>query len=357
MNTLKWRLVIILAALLIFSLSLGTISGLFTAAQVEARPEMQQTVSSLTQIYNQVSPSVVAINVTAQSGRGISSGTGSGFVIDTQGHIITNNHVVSGAEFIEVEFYSGTLAEAEIVGLDPDSDLALLVVNDLSAEPLIPITFGDSDALLVGDNVLAIGSPYGQDWTLTTGIVSGLNRVISGLNQFSIGGVIQTDAAINPGNSGGPLLNMNGQVVGVNSQILSESGSNSGVGFAIPGNLVQRVAQELMTDGTVDYSYIGISGGDVTLALLQSLNLPNTTRGVVVNEVVSGAPAAQAGLQNATNRSFDIITAIDGTPVKGMDELISYLARETVPNQNVTLTVLRNGSQTLSVPVTLASRP
>lgn len=355
MNTLKWRLLIMLVVIF----SLGAISSLFAipaAQQVAAGPDVQQTVNSLTQIYNQVSPSVVAINVTAQSGRGFSSGTGSGFVIDTQGHIITNNHVVSGADFIEVEFYNGTLAQAEIVGLDPDSDLALLVV-DMAADQLFPVTFGDSDALLVGDNVLAIGSPYGQDWTLTTGIVSGLNRVISGLNEFSIGGVIQTDAAINPGNSGGPLLNMNGQVIGVNSQILSESGSNSGVGFAIPGNLVQRVAQELMTDGTVDYSYIGISGGDVTLALLQSLNLPNTTRGVVVNEVVSGAPAAQAGLQNATNSHFDIITAVDGTPVKGMDELISYLARKTVPNQTVTLTVLRNGAETLQVLVTLAARP
>lgn len=346
---LKWSVVVLIAAV-----SFVLLSGKIPAQNVEARPAAQPGI--LNQIYNQASPSVVAINVMAQSSRGVSSGTGSGFVIDTQGHIITNNHVVSGANFIEVEFFDGTLAAAEIVGLDPDSDLALLRV-DVPAEQLVPVVWGDSDALAIGDTVLAIGSPYGQDWTLTTGIVSGLNRVISGLNEFSIGGVIQTDAAINPGNSGGPLLNLNGQVVGVNSQILTESGSNSGVGFAVPSNLVLRVAQALMADGEVDYSYIGITGADVTLALIQSLRLPNNTRGVLVNQVVSGTPAAQAGLQGATNTRFDIITAVDGNAVKGMDELISFLARETVPNQTVTLTILRDGSQTITLPVTLAARP
>lgn len=325
---------------------------------IHNRTQAQQPTNSYTQIYNAVSPSVVAISVTqSQDGRVIGGGTGSGFVIDTQGHIVTNNHVVDEADFIEVEFYNGLLAQAEIVGLDPDSDIAVLRVS-VPAEMLTPVTFGDSDALAVGDSVLAIGSPFGQDWTLTTGIVSGLNRVIRGLGQFSIGGVIQTDAAINPGNSGGPLLNAFGQVIGVNSQILSESGSNSGVGFAVPGNLVRRVAQELMVDGSVDYSYMGISGIDVNLRVIQELNLPANTRGVILNEVIGGSPANLAGLRAVSdNSNYDIITAIDNIPVKTIDELISYLARSTIPNQTITVTVLRNGNENLIIPVTLASRP
>lgn len=325
---------------------------------IHNRTQAQQPTNSYTQIYNAVSPSVVAISVTqSQDGRVVGGGTGSGFVIDTQGHIVTNNHVVDEADFIEVEFYNGLLAQAEIVGLDPDSDIAVLRVN-VPAETLAPVTFGDSDALAVGDSVLAIGSPFGQDWTLTTGIVSGLDRVIRGLGQFSIGGVIQTDAAINPGNSGGPLLNAFGQVIGVNSQILSESGSNSGVGFAVPGNLVRRVAQELMVDGSVDYSYMGISGIDVNLRVIQELNLPANTRGVILNEVIGGSPANLAGLRAVSdNSNYDIITGIDNIPVKTIDELISYLARNTVPNQTITVTVLRNGNENLIIPVTLASRP
>jgi S1-C subfamily serine protease len=313
------------------------------------------------QLYQQVSPSVVSINATVSGRMGVGASTGSGFVIDSEGHIVTNNHVVQGANAIEVELFDGTLVPAEVVGLDPDSDLAVLDV-DVPAEQLVPVKFGDSDSLAVGESVIAIGSPFGQDWTLTTGIVSGLNRVIRGLTSFSIGGVIQTDAAINPGNSGGPLLDLNGHVIGVNSQILTESGSNSGVGFAIPGNLVQRVANELIRDGSVDYSYIGISGADVNLALIDALGLPESTRGVVITTVAPNGPADQAGLRaaesmrQAVNR-HDVITAVDGTRIKSMDDLISYLARYTIPNQTVTLTVLRNGSETVQIPVSLASRP
>jgi 2-alkenal reductase len=317
---------------------------------------------NFTQLYQQVSPSVVAIRVTitGRNGRTIGSSTGSGFVIDSEGHIVTNNHVVDDASFIEVEFYDGTLAEGQIVGLDPDSDLAVIEV-DVPGDRLFPIAFGDSNTLLVGQPVVAIGSPFGQDWTLTTGIVSGLNRMLDGLTAYSIGGVIQTDAAINPGNSGGPLLNLSGQLIGVNSQIATESGSSSGVGFAIPSNLVWRVAQELIQNGTVDYSYIGISGTDVTLPIIRALNLPENTRGIVVSEVVFGGPAAQAGLRNSaisnTTRRTDVITAINGIQIKGMDELVSYLAGQTLPGQTVTLSVLRDGTQAISLPVVLMSRP
>ena len=324
------------------------------------------------QLYNEVSPSVVSINVVAtQQGNGFFpgstvSGTGSGFVVDTEGHIITNNHVVEGATDIEVNFMDGTIVRGTVVGTDPNSDLAVVQV-DLPADQLHPVTFANSEQLSIGQSVLAIGSPFGQRWTLTTGIISGLDRTIDGLNNFSIGGVIQTDAAINPGNSGGPLLDLNGDVIGVNSQIMSESGTSSGVGFTIPSNLVQRVANELIANGEVAYSYLGIEGGDISLSIIEALDLPNNQQGVVVSNVQSGGPADQAGLRSATVRqsvnspqqvidNADIITAIDGTPLNGMESLISYLANHTSPGQKVTLSVLRDGQQR-SIEVTLATRP
>lgn len=325
-----------------------------------------------TDIYNQVSPSVVSINVAQQAPRPgeivanfVSSG--SGFVIDQQGHIVTNSHVVQGAGYIEVSFVDGLLAEARIVGTDPDSDLAVIQVLDVPSDVLVPSTFGDSDALEVGQTVLAIGSPFGERWTLTSGIISGLDRTITGLADFTIGGVIQTDAAINPGNSGGPLLNLNGEVIGVNSQIVSATRSSAGIGFAVPANLTQRVASMLIDRGFVQYSYLGIRGGNVTLQLIQQLDLPRDLQGVMVTEATPGGPAARAGLQSiqitgGANgvapqiQSVDIITAIDGTEVGSMEALVSYLARNTEPGQTVTLTVLRNG-ETMQFDTTLSPRP
>ncbi len=228
-----------------------------TSSQVAAEITPQFVTDSeriLHELYSRLAPSVVSINVVArasgtttgqtlpqQQGEQLVEGTGTGFVVDTAGHIVTNNHVVEGATRIEVNFYDGRIVRAEIVGLDPDSDLAVIQVQGVPAENLHPVTLGDSESLYVGQEVVAIGSPFNQPWTMTTGIISALDRSIRGLTQFSIGSVIQTDAAINPGNSGGPLLNLQGEVIGVNSQIMSESRSNSGIGFAIPSNLVQRV--------------------------------------------------------------------------------------------------------------------
>ncbi|HLV33693.1 MAG TPA: trypsin-like peptidase domain-containing protein [Spirillospora sp.] len=328
----------------------------------------------LTEVYNRVSPSVVAISVVArrpntgffgQDNEVI--GGGSGFVIDTEGHIVTNNHVVDGATRIEVMFLDGTLARAQVVGLDPDSDLAVLKV-DLPAERLQPVEWGDSDALVIGQPVVAIGSPFGQRWTLTSGIISALERTIQGLTNFSIGGVIQTDAPINPGNSGGPLLDLQGRVIGVNSQIISATRSSAGIGFAIPSNLARRVSQALIEDGFVSYSYLGITGGDVTLTLIEALDLPNNTRGVVVRDVAPGGPGARAGLQSPGGETvevsgsevpteIDIITAINGEPLNGIGSLISYLARETEPGDTVTLSVLRNGTERLELTVRLTPRP
>jgi 2-alkenal reductase len=325
-------------------------------------------VSPLTQIYNDVSPSVVAISVTATPEDGSEGNifkSGTGFVIDTDGHIVTNFHVVDRATNIEIRFIDGTQAKAEIIGLDDDSDLAVLQV-ELDEAKLHPVEFGDSDALVVGQEVLALGSPFGQNWTLTRGIVSALNRTISGFADFSIGGVIQTDAAINPGNSGGPLLNMDGQVIGVNAQIQTTIGANLGVGFAIPSNLTRRVAEELIESGYIQYSYLGISGGDVSLTTIDALDLPNDLQGVAVSDVMAGGPAARAGINTAEfsevngqqiPRAIDIITAIDGEPVSGIASLISLLAQNTEPGQTVTLSILRDGEDEIEIDVLLTPRP
>jgi 2-alkenal reductase len=334
---------------------------------------LTESEQQLATIYNQVSPSVVSINVisTQQFGRQLeefSFGSGSGFVYSQDGYIVTNNHVVEGAteRGIEVNFFDGTIVRGEIVGLDPDSDLAVLRVN-MPPEQLRPVALGDSDRLVIGQTTLAIGSPFGQRWTLTTGVVSALDRTIQGLTNFSIGSVIQTDAAINPGNSGGPLFNLRGEVIGMNSQIVSGTRSNSGIGFAIPVNLVKRVAQDILQQGRVEYSYLGITGGsEMSLNLIETLNLPNNLRGVVVSGVVPGGPAERGGVQNPGRAvsvegepipsSADIITAINGIPVAGMNELVSFLASNTRPGDTVNLTVWRGGQQ-LTLPVQLTARP
>jgi 2-alkenal reductase len=339
--------------------------------QQQALPDLSaltQAEQQVAQVYQRVSPSVVSITVFTDFG----GGGGSGFVIDQQGHIVTNFHVVDQAvtEGIIVNFLDGTIVPAEIIGLDPDSDLAVIKV-DLPAERLQPVPFGSSDELVVGQTVLAIGSPFGEEWTLTSGIVSALERTISGLNQFeneqgqvgnySIGSVIQTDAAINPGNSGGPLLNLNGEVVGVNAQIRTETGANTGIGFAIPSLLVQRVAAELIAEGEVEYSLIGIVGGDISLGVIENLGLPNNQRGFVIDQVVPNGPAEQAGLRNARRSDTrgiveaDIVTAINGEPLNNIDDLIAYLALNTQPGDEVTLTVLRGG-ETIQLSVTLGTR-
>ncbi len=323
------------------------------AAQTNALTPGEQMIAD---VYDFASPSVVSIVVTNRR----TAGGGTGFVIDTEGHIVTNYHVAGEAQEIVVEFLDGTITRAEVVGGDQDSDIAVLKV-DLPDDRLYPLAFGSSDDLIVGQTVLAIGSPFGEEWTLTTGVVSALERTISGLAGYSIGSAIQTDAAINPGNSGGPLLNLKGEVIGVNAQIVTETGTNSGIGFAIPSVLVERVAQELIEDGSVEYSLIGISGDDVSIDIIESLNLANNQRGVVVYQASPGGPAAEGGLRDARearNRQVidaDIVTAIDGSTLGGMNDLISYLALYTEPGQTVTLTVLRSGEM-IDIPVTLMSR-
>ena len=298
--------------------------------------------------------------------QGGGTATGSGFVIDDEGHVLTNNHVVEGATKISVKLgASETAHEAEVVGTDPATDVALLKV-DAPADQLHPLTLGNSADMEVGDPVVAIGNPFGLDRTVTSGIVSALQRQIQAPNGFSIDNVIQTDAAINPGNSGGPLINGSGEVIGINSQIETGGGSsgNVGIGFAIPIDTVKAEIDQLKSTGSVEHAFLGISGATISSELAQAINLP-VREGVLVQEVVAEGPADEAGLQGGTTSATiggaevrlggDIITEVDGKKVTDMEEIVA-LVNESEPGEEVELKVLRDGD-TKTVTVTLADRP
>lgn len=349
-------------ALIIFGFVLGSAVSTSTADQPGSpRAELITEAERLyADVYNRVAPSVVSIT-TASRGAGdnnfFADGSGSGFIVDKDGHIVTNFHVIDNAERIEINMFDGTIVEADVIGTDPDSDLAVIKV-DMPADRLAPVPLANSDDLIVGQSVLAMGNPFNKDWTLTNGIVSALNRTIIGLNNYSIGGVIQTDAAINPGNSGGPLLNLRGEVIGVNSQIELLNGvrQNAGVGYAIPSNLVTRVFNDIINFGEVQYSYIGITNRPIDLNLIEEFNLPNDIRGVAVRQVRPNTPAARGGLQTMGLNTIDVITAIDGVTIHSFDELVGYLSINTRPGQTVELTVFRNGSS-VNLNITLDVRP
>jgi putative serine protease PepD len=295
------------------------------------------------QIYSNAKQGVVDIKVTSSGGAANPFGPGaatqaegSGFVLDKQGDIVTNDHVVSGASSIEVTFADGTKARARLVGTDPSTDVAVVRVSIPSAK-LQPLTFGDSSAAQVGDGVVAIGSPFGLSGSVTTGVISALHRSIQAPNHYTITGALQTDAAINHGNSGGPLLDSNGKVIGVNAQIESNSGGSDGVGFAIPSNTVRTVAQQLVSGGKVTHAYLGVQ-------------VTTGAAGATVAAITAGSPAATAGLQRG-----DTIAAIDGQAIRTSDALVSALAGHT-PGDQVALTV-RRGSATNKVNVKLAAQP
>ena len=315
----------------------------------------------LIDLYDQVSPSVV--HIAASRGELGEGGTGTGWVLDVKGRIVTNNHVVEDADQIAVRFADGETVEAELLGADADSDLAVLQV-DVPADRLRPVVLGDSDALRVGQMAIAIGNPFGFEQTMTTGIVSALGRSVRQESGFSLPQLIQTDAAINPGNSGGPLLDSRGQVIGVTTLIYSRSGSSAGVGFAVPVNTVRRVVPSLIEEGSYADPWIGIQGLSVDPLIAEQLELP-VERGALVQGVVPGGPADAAGLR-ATDPDLsiddfdpsmlgDVIVAIDGEPVRGMDDLILYLTGTRV-GQQVELTVFRDGVEQL-VALTLQERP
>jgi putative serine protease PepD len=303
------------------------------------------TTSSLTQLYKDVTPGVVDITVDSNApsgGFGQQGGTtqaeGSGFVYDTTGHIVTNEHVVAGATSITVHFQDGKTAKATLVKSDPSTDIAVIKV-DVAASELHPLTLGSSKNVLPGQEVVAIGSPFGLADSMTSGIVSAIGRTIQAPNNYAIADAIQTDAPINHGNSGGPLLTTSGDVIGVNAQIESGGGGSDGVGFAIPIDAVKSVVTTIIAGGTVQHAYIGIRVGDAA-----------NGAGAQISSVTAGTPGAKAGL-----KAGDVITAIDSTPVTKADDLTAGITAHA-PNDKVTLTVDRGG-KTLKIDVTLGVRP
>ncbi len=337
---------------------------------IQIEPGADVETQILTAIYKKVNPSVVNITVRQRAGlRGdeedfFTEGQGSGFVWDKRGYIVTNDHVVADAAEVEVTFWNDVMALATVVGADPDTDLAVIRV-DVDPDQLIPVELGDSDTVQVGDRAIAIGNPFGYEGTMTVGIVSAVGRSIPSMTSFQIPEAIQTDAAINPGNSGGPLLDTQGRVIGVNAQIRSLVRANSGVGFAIPVNLVKRVVPALIERGRYEHPWLGISGQTITPLMAQALELP-VERGILIAEVIAGSPAKQAGLRPGARTKMykgrpvsvggDIIVQIDDRPLNNFDDLLIYLTRYTSPGQEVILTVIRDGER-VEVPVILGTRP
>jgi len=330
-------------------------------------------------VYAKVNPSVVYIENLARSStssptdQALPDSQGSGFVWDVDGHIVTNDHVVRGADQLQVTFFDGVVLSAEVVGTDPDSDIAVIKV-DPTLVTVAPVEQGDILQVDVGQRAIAIGNPFGLAGSMTSGIVSALGRSIQAITGFSIPESIQTDAAINPGNSGGPLLNERGQVIGVNAQIRSDVRANSGVGFAIPINIVQRVAPALIKDGKYHHAYLGISGRTYSPAWALVLGFARESRGAYVMEVIGGGPAERAGVR-AGNKDTkivlgvgpngpiylrgggDLVLAIDDSPVKTFDDLLVYLESYKSPDDSVKLTILRPGEAERVVVVTLGERP
>lgn len=329
-------------------------------AKVVAQGPMEAGTSVIPGVYRRISPSVVKINV--QGGRGVNrtQGSGSGFVVDPRGFILTNHHVVAGASAIQVKFVDGTVMEATVVGGDRYSDLAVLKVNP-GNRSLVAAPLGDSDGVEVGELAIAIGTPFGQEFTVTAGIVSALNRdIIEEDNPFEIPGAIQTDAAINPGNSGGPLLNALGEVIGINTAIESPLRGSVGIGFAIPANLAKKILPTLIAGEQVQYPWLGVSLGTLDEATAKRLG-SGVKEGVVVAEIVPQSPAERSGLKDPTVTqrgqvaSADIIVEIDGKAMKTSGQLVDYLKTRNVGDL-VTLTVVR-GKERITLTATLGARP
>ena len=327
--------------------------------------------SVLENLYTRVSPGVVSILVmTAQGGA-----QGSGIVFDKQGHIVTNDHVVDGATEIEVDFTSGLKVSGDVIGTDIDSDLAVIRVNAPESQ-LTPLVMGDSDAVKVGQTVFALGNPFGLSGTMTSGIVSAKGRTLDSLRQagsgtfFTSGDIIQTDAAINPGNSGGPLLNLQGEVIGINRAIqtsgtvTSGQPANIGIGFTIPVNIIKRVVPVLIDKGKYDYPYLGLSfSPDLSLDDINELGLPQQT-GAYIVDVTAGGPGEQAGLHagaaqtsiQGLNAGGDLVIEVDGRPVLTFNDLIGYVLGNKSPGDKITLTIIRD-KQKKEVTLTLGKRP
>ena len=324
----------------------------------------------LNTIYSTSLPSIVHIKV-RQTVPGFfqnqeRTGQGSGFIWDTEGNIVTNYHVVASASIVDVEFADGSQYSASVIGLDPNSDLAIIKVNP-NGKILTPLNLGDSTNVKVGNHTIVIGSPFGQEFSMSTGIVSAIKRTVPSQNaMFSIPNVIQTDAAINPGNSGGPLMDIDGNVIGINSQIISRSGGNQGIGFAIPINSVKKIIPTLIKGEKFEYPYIGITGMDLNTNLKKALEIDSEIKGVMIVDVVKGSPADLGGLlgytgtvsdnDNSYPSGGDILTAINTIPIKSMSDLLTLLFSDYSPGDSVTFTILRDSSS-FDLDITLISRP
>jgi S1-C subfamily serine protease len=334
-------------------------------------PDLVALEDTLVNLYEIVNPGVVAIRVLTGTGGGL----GSGFVIDEEGHIVTNYHVVEDFSDLEISFPSGYKTRGEVLGIDTDSDLAVIKV-DAPPEMLYPVTLGDSSQLKVGQTVIAIGNPFGLSGTMTTGIISALGRTLQSMRTspggapFTAGDIIQTDTAINPGNSGGPLLNLKGEVVGVNRAIRTfnftgeQEPVNSGIGFAIAINIVKRVVPALIEDGTFDYPYLGVSSlPEINLTEQEALELPQSN-GAYITSITPRSPADRAGLRGGTEETSipslfaggDLIIAVDGQPIQIFNDLLSYLINYKSPGDVILLTIIRDNEE-MEVELTLDKRP
>jgi S1-C subfamily serine protease len=332
-----------------------------------SEPAAQTTPLTVGQVYKDAYRGVVEITVTSDQPTPFGGqqqqqrSQGSGFVIDDSGHVVTNEHVVDGAKSVSVQFWNGSTYKATVVGTDPSTDLGVIKVN-APQSILHPLQFGNSDSVQVGDTAVAIGSPFGLEETVTSGIVSALHRQMEAPNNFTINDSIQTDAAINHGNSGGPLLNINGDVIGVNSQIRSDSGGSDGVGFAIPSNTVKSIADTLIGSGKVEHAYLGVSVQEISASVADQLKL---VAGVEVATVRAGTPAKEAGLRGSTGSKTiegqqyptggDVITAIDGQKVTSSEDVQQTIDGHQ-PGDTVKITYWRNG-ESHTVDVKLGTRP
>jgi S1-C subfamily serine protease len=342
-----------------------------SSRRMAGTPAVTDGSSSVREVYTRDGRGVVSVDVAATSDAGPAGG--SGFVVDEAGHIVTNQHVVEGAEEISVRFADDVRRKAEVVGQDPSTDVALIQV-DAPKEELKPLTLGDSSSVAVGDPVIAIGNPLNVGISVTTGIVSGLGRPIQAPNDYTINDAVQTDAAINPGNSGGPLLDSRGTVIGVNAQIASESGGSEGVGFAVPINTVKSVIRQLITEGEVVHGYIGVSMSPLGIdelsaytglserALDERYGLPGN--GAIVSEVTPGGPAEKAGIRGGDEKEIggipvptgDVITGIEGDPVSSSEDVIEVV-NSVKPGERLLMTVVTPGEKERRVEVTVGTRP
>ena len=367
-------MLIICCILIVAILSFVSFSNLYNVdAQIqEQEQQLQQQPLSLNDIFNKVEKSVVqitrsvppAVNILIPERQENTTSLGSGFVYDNNGHIVTNYHVIANANIVDVTFIDGNRYTANVTGIDPSNDLAVLkIIENFTANEQLtppPLVLGNSSQLKVGDQVVAIGNPFGLEGSMTTGIVSQTGRLLPEQQQggYSIPDTVQTDASINPGNSGGPLLNMNAEVIGVNTAGIFPGG----IGFAISSNSVSRIIPILLEKGNYTHPWLGISAGTLTSDVAKREGLQRSVKGIIVDSIVKNGPADKAGINGSTTNQYgerlggDIITAADGNPVIKMEDLISYLEIQKSPGENMTLTVFKNGER-IDKQITIGQRP